>query len=116
MKNSFHSIDEYCKSFPPEIQVHLRKVIEVFRTTCPSARESIRYGMPAFKVGKEHLYVSATKKHIGIYPMYGLEDIENEIREYRGKGTKDALHLPYNKPMPFKLIEQIIAAKSRQHE
>lgn len=113
MKSAIDSIDDYCNSFSAEVQRHLRKVIETFRLTCPSASESIRYRMPAFKIGKEHLYVSATKKHIGIYPMYGLEEIESDIQPYRGKGTKDALHLPYNKPLPLELIQKIIKIKSK---
>ena len=113
MKNNFQSIDEYCASFSPEVQGHLRKIIDTFRKTCPSAQESIRYGMPAFKVGKDHLYVAANKNHIGIYPMYGLKEIESEIQPYRGKGTKDSLHLPYNRPMPLELIQRIIQIRSK---
>lgn len=112
MKTTFKSIEEYCNSFPPDVQVHLRKVIETFRMTWPTAEESIRYGMPSFKIGKEFLYVSATKKHIGMYPMYKLSQLENEIGPYRGKGTKDSLHLPYNKPIPFQLIRKIILLKA----
>ncbi len=70
--------------------------------------------MPAFRIKQQHLYFAAYKHHIGLYPMYGLEELEAELAQYRGKNTKDAVHFPYAKPLPRELIERIVAAKSRQ--
>ena len=41
--------------------------------------ETIRYGMPGFKLKKEDIYISAYAKHIGMYPMYGMEPLEKEL-------------------------------------
>lgn len=62
--------------------------------------------MPAFKVGKYHLYFAAYKKHIGFYPVYGLTEIEDEISEYRAKNTKDSLHFSHDKPLPIDLLKK----------
>lgn len=78
----------------------------------PNTEESIRYEMPAYKVGKHHLYFAAYKKHIGFYPVYGLIEIEDEVSEYRAKNTKDSLHFLLNKPLPIELIKKIIKQKS----
>jgi uncharacterized protein YdhG (YjbR/CyaY superfamily) len=69
--------------------------------------------MPAFEIGKEHIYISAYKKHIGMYPMYGLDEMEDELSPYRGKGTKDALHFFHHEVIPVELIKKIIVRKSR---
>lgn len=53
----------------------------------PEIEEIIRYNMPAYKVGKHHLYFAAYKKHIGFYPVYGLTEIEELISMYRAKKT-----------------------------
>lgn len=67
--------------------------------------------MPAFKVGKHHLYFAAYKNHIGFYPVYGLTELEEQLTRYRAKGTKDSLHFKHNEPLPFALIQEIIRLK-----
>jgi uncharacterized protein YdhG (YjbR/CyaY superfamily) len=79
----------------------------------PDTTESIRYNMPAYKVGKQYLYFAAYKKHIGFYPVYRQTEIENEIAAYRAKGTKDSLHFLHHKPLPNELIKKIIELKSK---
>lgn len=80
----------------------------------PRVEETIRYGMPAFKLNKEHIYISAYAKHIGIYPMYGMEILEKELAVYRGKNTKDALHFPHKHPLPLPLIVKIVEHKASE--
>lgn len=107
-------VDNYISQFEPEIQNRLTTLRKLFFETFPNTEESIRYNMPAFKVGKYHLYFAGYKKHIGFYPVYGLAEIEDEIAPYRAKGTKDSLHFPYNKPLPTDLIKKIILLKSQK--
>lgn len=71
----------------------------------------MRYDMPAFTVGGYHLYMSAYKNHIGMYPMYGIPELDEKMLPYRGEGTKDALHFKHTEPLPLELIEEIILAK-----
>ena len=112
MKNTPNSVDEYISEFPEHIQARLIQIREVFKKVFPKVEETIRYGMPAFKLGKEHLYIAAYKNHIGMYPMYNVDKIENEISPFRGKGTKDALHFPHTQPLPLELIEKIVIEKA----
>lgn len=55
--------------------------------------------------------MSGYKNHIGMYPMYGIPELGEEMLPYRGKGTKDALHFKHSEPLPLDLIEKIIKAK-----
>jgi uncharacterized protein YdhG (YjbR/CyaY superfamily) len=105
------SIDEYISQFPGDIQQRLTQIRETINRTLPHVEETIRYGMPAFKLNKEHIYISAYTKHIGMYPMYGMETLEKELAAYRGKNTKDALHFPHKKPLPLPLIVKIVKHK-----
>lgn len=77
----------------------------------PATQESIRYDMPAFTAGGHYLYMSAYKNHIGMYPMYGIPALDEAMKPYKGKRTKDALHFQHNEPLPLALIEKIIIAK-----
>jgi len=106
-------VEKYIQQFEPEVQEKLNTLRQVFFEILPDTEESIRYKMPAFKIGKHHLYFAAYKKHIGFYPVYGLTEIEDEVSEYRAKNTKDSLHFMLDIPLPIELIKNIIKLKSK---
>lgn len=107
----YTSVDEYINAQPSEVAKRLLAIREIFHKVLPRTDESMRYDMPAFTVGGYHLYMSAYKNHIGMYPMYGIPELDEKMLPYRGKGTKDALHFKHSEPLPVELIEEIIAAK-----
>lgn len=106
------TVDNYINDQSPEVAKRLQTIRAIFHKVIPKTEESIRYSMPAFTVGGYHLYMSAYKNHIGMYPMYGIPELDEEMLPYRGKGTKDALHFKHTEPLPLVLIEKIILAKS----
>ncbi len=111
-KSKPKNIDDYISGFPGDIKLRLTQIRKAIKEAVPGAEESIRYGMPAFKLSKEHIYISAYKRHIGMYPMYGMESLEEELAIYRGKGTKDALHFSYEEELPLMLIKKIVKMKA----
>ncbi len=108
-----NEIENYIAQFEPDIQSRLEILRQLFFEVLPDTKESIRYKIPAFKVGNHYLYFAAYKKHIGFYPVYGLTEIEEEVSKYRAKKTKDSLHFMLNKPLPIELIKKIITLKSK---
>jgi uncharacterized protein YdhG (YjbR/CyaY superfamily) len=110
----FKTIDQYIDAQPSEISERLSQIRTLFHTIVPDTKESIRYDLPAFTVGGYHMYMSAYLKHIGMYPMYGIPDLDEDMLPFRGKGTKDALHFKHSEPFPIELIEKIIIAKDKQ--
>jgi uncharacterized protein YdhG (YjbR/CyaY superfamily) len=109
----YTSVDEYIRSQEDSIAQRLTTIRTLFHDILPDTQESIRYQIPAFTVGKDHLYISAYKNHIGMYPMYGIPELDKELLPYRGKGTKDSLHFKHTEPLPLELIEKIIRTKSK---
>ncbi len=107
-----NDVMQYIAAFDPDIRERLKALRQTFLDTIPDTTESIRYKMPAFKVGKEHLYFAAYKHHIGFYPVYGLSRLEDQIAPFRAKGTKDTLHFPHNTPLPLDLVKSIIRFKA----
>lgn len=108
---TFTTIDDYISAQPADIAGRLTTIRQLFYKVVPDTTESIRYNMPAFTVGSDHLYMSSYKSHIGLYPMYGIAELDDMMLPYRGKGTKDALHFKHTEPLPLELIEKIIRAK-----
>lgn len=108
-----NAIDEYINGFEPEIVKRLQVLRQLIFQVYPKTAESIRYKMPAFKVGVHYVYFAAYKKHIGFYPVYGMPDLEPHLELYRAKKTKDSLHFLHEKPLPLELIKMIVIRKSK---
>lgn len=108
----YTTIDEYIQAQPKEVADRLSAIRKLFHKLIPNTEESIRYELPAFTVGGYHLYMSGYKNHIGMYPMYGVPELDKEMLPYRGKGTKDSLHFKHSEAVPMELIEKIIIAKN----
>ena len=101
-------VEKYISQFEPEIQGRLTALRQLFFDLSPDLKESISYNMPAYKVGKHHLYFAAYKNHIGFYPVARFAEIEDELKNYRAKGTKDTLHFLHHQPLPISLLKKII--------
>lgn len=108
------AVEKYIQQFDPKCQEKLYELRQIFFDFNPNIEESISYKIPAFKVGKTYLYFAAYEKHIGFYPIYGLESIKNELAAYRAKNTKASLHFKLDVPLPIELIKKIIELKSIQ--
>ena len=106
-------IDEYISKFPAEIQAILQEVRETIRRAAPEAKETISYMMPAFKQHGILVYFAAWAKHIGMYPpISGNKTLENAIARYAG--PKGNLQFPLAEPIPYDLIERIVALRVKQ--
>lgn len=107
MKEEFTTIDEYIKTFPPDIQDILQKMRRIIQEAVPEATEAIRYGMPTFKLKSNLVHFAAFKNHIGFYPTpSGIEAFKKEISQY--KWAKGSIQFPLNKPIPFDLVKRIV--------
>jgi uncharacterized protein YdhG (YjbR/CyaY superfamily) len=113
VKTDFQTIDQYHKSFNGEVVARMERIRNAIHEAAPHAEESIRYNMPAFKVGKHHLYYAAYKRHIGFYPVYNLPGLDKELAPYRAKKTKDSLHFLHQEELPLVLIKKIVIEKSK---
>lgn len=108
------NIDAYIAAQTPETAQRLSDIRKLVHTLLPDTKESISYQIPAFTVGSHKLFFSAYKNHIGMYPMYGIPELEKDLEKYRGPGTKDSLHFKHTEPLPLELIEKIVLAKSKK--
>ena len=111
MKNNkagFASVDEYIGTFPKDVQKILEEIRRTIKAAAPEAQEKISYQIAAFELnGKNLIHFAGWKKHISMYPIpSGSDAFNKEILKYAaGKGT---LQFPLDKPLPLKLITEII--------
>lgn len=102
-----NEIDRYIGQFSPEVQDLLQKVRDCIRKTAPEATETIKYQMPTYVLEGNLVHFAANKHHLGFYPSpSGLTAFSNEIAAY--KNSKGAVQFPYDREIPFGLIEKIV--------
>lgn len=107
-KAGFASIDEYIATFPEDIQKILQELRAAIKAAAPDAKEKISYQMPAFALKGNLVYFAAWKNHIGFYPASSgvREAFKDELSSF--EGTSGSVHFPFDKPLPLKLIRDIV--------
>ena len=109
------TIDDYIAQYPEDIQSILQKIRKVIKETAPEAEEKISYQMPTFYLSGNLVHFAAFKKHIGFYPTpTGIESFKEELSMY--KGGKGSIQFPLDKPIPFDLIQKIVAYRVSENK
>jgi uncharacterized protein YdhG (YjbR/CyaY superfamily) len=108
------TVDEYVAGLPEDVRPVLEGLRRSIRAVVPGIVETISYAMPTFVLdGLPLLHVAAWKRHIGLYPLPPMDDdLAREVAPYRG--AKDAMHLRYAEPIPYDLVERVVAAMVRR--
>jgi len=107
-------IDEYIAAFPPEVRTILERIRLIIKNAAPGAQEGISYKMPTFKQNGTLVYFAAFKKHIGFYPpVRGDARLAKALSIYAGE--KGSLKFPFDRPIPYGLIERIVRLRARQN-
>lgn len=106
MKN-IKTIDDYLSICPKAIRNTMIELRHTIKKAAPDSEEKISYQMPAFFQNGPLVYFSAQKNHIGFYPTpSGVEAFKEELSGY--VTSKGAVRFPYEKPLPLKLISEIV--------
>lgn len=115
MNTNIGSADEYIAGFPEDVQPILRKLRSIIQKAAPKATESISYGMPVYVQGKNLVYFGGFKNHVSFFPTpSGITAFAKELSAYTvSKGT---IQFPLNKPLPSKLIADIVKFRVKEVE
>ena len=101
------TIDEYIASQPDEARKHLTELRKVIHSCVPDVREWIAWSMPYFGKGENSISMAAFKKHISFYVDQEMTDMFlQQTTQYTVK--KNAIYLPYNKPLPTEILETVV--------
>ena len=116
MASQVETIDQYIAPFPPDVRTILESVRRTIRKAAPEAEETISYGMPTFTLGGKYLvYFAAWKRHIAIYAVSDVDEaLDEELSPY--KAAKGTLQFPMREPVPYELIERVVAHHVRQRQ
>lgn len=108
------AISEYIAMFPENVRDILEKLRRVIKESAPDAKETISYGMPAFKLNGNLVYFAAWEKHIGFYPTSSaIEAFKKELAPY--KQAKGSVQFPIDKPIPFDIVRKIVEYRVKEN-
>jgi uncharacterized protein YdhG (YjbR/CyaY superfamily) len=107
------TIPEYIKAAPKEAREKMREMRACIREAAPGAKESLKWGMPAFSYRRILVTFAAFKHHIGFYPTPSAVKAfaKNLARFNTAKGS---IQFPLEKPLPLPLIRKITAFRVRE--
>ena len=107
------SITEYINAAPKEAQKKLREMRACIREAAPGAKESLKWGMPAFSYRRILVTFAAFKHHIGFYPTpSAVKAFAKDLSKF--VTAKGSIQFPLEKPLPLALIRKITAFRVRE--
>jgi uncharacterized protein YdhG (YjbR/CyaY superfamily) len=113
-KGLFTTVDEYIALHPPAVQEGLDLLRKTIKTAAPGAEEMISYQMPAYRLKGMLAFFSAAKKHYGFYPTASpIIAFREKLKSY--ETSKGTIRFAMNKPLPVKLITEIIKWKAKEN-
>jgi uncharacterized protein YdhG (YjbR/CyaY superfamily) len=112
-KTKPESITEYIKMAPGEAQEKLREMRACIRAAAPGAKESLKWGMPAFSYQRILVTFAVFKHHIGFYPTpSAVKAFAKNLSKF--KTAKGSIQFPLEKPLPLSLIRKITMFRVRE--
>src|SRR3954468_9363539 len=111
---AFATVDEYVAALPDEVRPVFDRLRSSVRAAVPDVGETISYAMPTFTLdGRPLVHLAAWKKHVGLYPLPPMDDdLGRAVAPYRA--AKDTMQLNYAEPIPYDLVERVVAAMVRR--
>lgn len=106
-KPAFSSVDEYIASYSGDVRLRMETLRKIILDSSPEITEKISWGMATFVLGGNLVHFSGEKKHMGFHPApTAIEAFSDRLEGY--KYSKGTIQLPYDKPMPYDLLREIV--------
>ena len=107
------TITEYINAAPKAAQKKLREMRACIRKSAPGAKESLKWGMPAFSYRRILVTFAAFQHHIGFYPTpSAVSAFAKDLSKFAT--AKGSIQFPLEKPLPLPLIRKMTACRVRE--
>jgi uncharacterized protein YdhG (YjbR/CyaY superfamily) len=107
------TVDEYIAGQPEVAAKQLIKIRQIVLKNVPEAEEVLSYSMPAFRYHGMLIWYAAFTGHYSIFPTAEtIKTFEDRLTKY--ETSKGTIRFPINKPLPVKLITDIVKYRAKQ--
>jgi len=101
------SIDEYIAGFTGETAARMTRLRSLIHQCHPGITEKLAWGMPTFVLNGNLVHFSGETRHMGFHP--GKEAIDAFAPRFGDlTHSKSTLRLPYDRPMPWELLREMV--------
>lgn len=101
------TVEDHIRSNPESTQKILIKLQSIIRKLIPDAEETIRYGIPTYRLNENLVHFAGYEHHIGFYPTPEvIKAFTKKLTNY--KTSKGAIQFPLDKGIPYDLITEMI--------
>ena len=116
-KTNYQTIDEYHRGFSGEALHRMQIIRKIIHHEVPGVEECISYQIPCFKYKGYLIYYCAFPKHISLSNPFSEAFWEHFRLDLEGyKTSKSVIQIPINKPLPEKLIKDIVSFRKSENE
>jgi uncharacterized protein YdhG (YjbR/CyaY superfamily) len=112
------TIEDYIRTFPPEVQQVLEQVRGAAHRAAPEAQETISYQIPTLTLrGRNLVHFAGWAHHVSVYPVPAADSVadaafDEDIAPYRsGRSTAK---FPLDGPLPEELVERLVRLLARR--
>lgn len=103
----YQTIDEYIARFDGDVRIRMEKLRALIHECSPEISEKISWAMPTFVLKGNLVHFSGEKHHLGFHPTPSvIEEFADRLIGY--KYSKGTVQLPYDKPMPYELLREMV--------
>jgi uncharacterized protein YdhG (YjbR/CyaY superfamily) len=107
------TITEYINGAPKKAQKKLREMRACIRASAPEAKESLKWGMPAFSYERILVTFAAFEHHIGFYPTpSAVKAFAKDLSKFATASA--STQFPLEEALPLPLIQKITAFRVRE--
>ncbi len=107
------NIEKYIQAAPVEARKKLRQMHACITQAAPGAKESLKWGMPAYSYERILVTFAVFRHHIGFYPTpSAVKAFAKSISKF--KTAKGSIQFPLDQPLPLSLISKITTFRVRE--
>jgi len=105
-KRKPQNIEDYIEAAPQETHEKLYQIHACIRAATPGAKESLKWGMPAYSYKRILVTFAVFKNHIGFYPTpSAINAFAKSLSKF--KTASGSVQFPLKNPLPLALISKI---------
>lgn len=110
----YDTVPAYIAAYDGELRERMEKMRALILACSPEISEKISWGMPTFVLNGNLVHFSAAKHHLGFHPSpEAIVAFRERLGAYQcSKGT---VQFPYDKPMPYDLIRDMVMFRVREN-
>jgi uncharacterized protein YdhG (YjbR/CyaY superfamily) len=106
------TVSAYINAAPRQARAKLRQMRACIRKAAPGAKETLKWGMPAFSYHRILVTFAAFEHHIGFYPTPpAVEAFRDELSGFTT--ASGSIQFPIEKPLPLALIRAMTEFRVR---